>query len=144
MVCAFLGEYECPETIRPRLKWLVMSLAMAMEKPIFLVGTHTALEKEVLSVLREVQREYWGIQYGVVTTSAEESLLLPGELTVCPEAIIPGDAVDAIMSRNQWLIGKASVVIYNWKDDTDEFCQMILRAKEIGKDVINISADLPE
>ncbi len=106
MVYACVGEWDNPASVREDLKEAILYLSEDM--PHFLVGNHTALEKEFLSVLREVKREVPDLSYGVVLTSLDEGVLLPGEESFFPEGQAEGEALAV---RDAWILEQAALLI---------------------------------
>ena len=151
MICAFLGEHKTPENLFGVMEWFITSLAMNPSIHKFYVGNHTAFEKMVLLVLREIKRKYATIQYTVIMTPADVSYIDEKESAYLLTPDIPeGVEIEdlskemrktIITQRNEWLVENADMIIYsdyleNGKEDWIE-----AYTKEHEKVCMNIAYD---
>ena len=65
-VCTFFGHRDCPETIRPRLRAVVVKLIEQHGVDRFYVGRQGTFDAMAHSVLRELAEFYPHISYAVV------------------------------------------------------------------------------
>lgn len=65
-VCTFFGHRDCPETIKPRLREVLIDLICNQGVNTFYVGNQGQFDGIVRSVLRELEKEYPEIHYAVV------------------------------------------------------------------------------
>ena len=64
--CTFFGHRECPESIKPQLKEVLIDLINNHNVDMFYVGNQGRFDAIVRSVLRELKKEYPQINYAVV------------------------------------------------------------------------------
>ncbi len=124
-VCTFFGHRECPETIKPHLREVLVDLIVSKRVDTFYVGNQGWFDGIVRGLLRELEKEYPEIYYAVVLA------YLPGKGnkyddyfdTMLPEGIETVHPRYAICWRNQWMLERADYVE---------------KAKREGKTVINV------
>ena len=66
LTCTFFGHHDCPEAIKPKLREVLVDLIENASVELFYVGNKGAFDRMARSVLRELKREYPGIDYAVV------------------------------------------------------------------------------
>ena len=64
--CTFFGHRECPDSIKIKLREVLIDLITNHDVDIFYVGHQGRFDAIVRSVLREVKKEYPQINYAVV------------------------------------------------------------------------------
>ena len=64
--CTFFGHRDCPETIKPYLREVLIDLITNNGVNTFYVGNQGRFDGIVRSVLRELEQEYPEIHYAVV------------------------------------------------------------------------------
>ena len=64
--CTFLGHRDCPDTIKPRLREVLVDLIENHNVDMFYVGNQGHFAAIVRGVLRDLQHEYPQIHYAVV------------------------------------------------------------------------------
>ena len=64
--CTFFGHRDCPETIKPYLREVLVDLITNQGVDTFYVGNQGRFDVTVRSVLRELEQEYPEIHYAVV------------------------------------------------------------------------------
>ena len=72
-VCTFFGHRECPDTIKPKLREVLVDLIENHGVDMFYVGNQGQFDAIVRSTLRELQNDYPQIGYAVVLA------YMPGE-----------------------------------------------------------------
>lgn len=101
-VCTFFGHRDCPDSLRPQLQEAVEKLIREAGADTFYVGNQGRFDAMALGVLRELERVYPHIRYGLVLA------YLPQEETE-PEAMFPEGLEKvppryAIARRNEWML----------------------------------------
>ena len=112
-VCTFFGHRDCPETIKPRLREVLIDLITNNGVDTFYVGNQGRFDAIVRSVLRGLEQEYPKIHYAVVLA------YLPGKKnqyddfseTIFPEEIEAVYPRYAIEWRNRWMLQRADFVV---------------------------------
>lgn len=139
-VCTFFGHRDCPETVKPYLREVLVDLITNKGVDTFYVGNQGRFDAIARSVLRELEKEFPEIRYAVVLA------YLPGEKraydgysdTMLPEGIEAVHPRYAIEWRNRWMLQRADfVVIYithHWGGAAN-FAEKAIRA---GKTVIPV------
>ena len=139
-VCTFFGHRDCPETIKPRLREVLVDLITNNEVDTFYVGNQGRFDGIVRSVLRELAQEYPEIHYAVVLA------YLPGKKnqyddfsdTMLPEGIEAVHPRYAIEWRNRWMLQRADFVVTYIAQPWGGAAKFAERAKREGKTVINL------
>ena len=57
-ICTFFGHRDCPDTIKPKLRTVLVELIEQHSVSGFYVGNKGAFDRMVLSVLRELSGAY--------------------------------------------------------------------------------------
>ena len=104
--CTFFGHRECPDSIKIKLKEVLIYLITNHDVDMFYVGNQGRFDSIVLSVLRELKKEYPQINYAVVLA------YMPGKQTeyddysdtMLPEGIESVHPRYAISWRNNWML----------------------------------------
>lgn len=110
--CTFFGHADCPDAIRPKLLEAIRG-AIAEGVTEFFVGDRGRFDALALGCLRELKREYPGIDYAVVLAylpAGSESLYAPGE-SLFPEGAERAPKRFAIDYRNRWMLSRSDTVI---------------------------------
>ena len=111
--CTFFGHRDCPETIKPYLREVLIDLITNKGVDTFYVGNQGQFDGIVRSVLRELEKEYPEIHYAVVLA------YLPGKKneyddfsdTMLPEGIENVHPRFAISWRNRWMLKQSDYVV---------------------------------
>lgn len=138
-VCTFFGHRDCPETIKPYLREVLVDLILNKSVDTFYVGNQGRFDGIVRSVLRELTQTYPEIRYAVVLA------YVPGKKrdyddsdTILPEGIEAVHPRFAIDWRNNWMLKRADFVVtcitYTW-GGAAKYAE---KAKRAGKKVIHI------
>ena len=65
-VCTFFGHRDCPETIKPKLREVLVDLITNHGVDMFYVGHQGQFDAYVRSALKKLKQEYPQINYAVV------------------------------------------------------------------------------
>ena len=141
-VCTFFGHRECPDTIKPKLREVLVDLIENHGVDMFYVGNQGHFDAIVRSSLRELQKEYPQIGYAVVLA------YMPGERndyydysdTMLPEGIESVHPRYAISWRNNWLLKESDYVVTYITHSWGGAAQYATKAKKQGKTVINLGS----
>ena len=140
VVCTFFGHRDCPETIKPRLREVLIDLINNNGVDTFYVGNQGRFDAIVRSILRELEQAYPEIHYAVVLA------YLPGKKneyddfsdTMLPEGIETVHPRYAIERRNRWMLQRADFVVTYIAHPWGGAAKFAERAKREGKTVINL------
>ena len=114
-VCTFFGHRDCPSSIKPKLREVLVDLIENHAVDMFYVGQQGAFDGIVRSVLKELAAVYPHIHYAVVlerippkrdefdTRDYYDSILPEGIENVYPRF--------AISWRNKWMIQQSDIVV---------------------------------
>ena len=141
--CTFFGHRDCPSSIKPKLREVLIDLIENQSVDMFYVGNKGAFDQLVRSILRELVQEYPQINYSVVLER------LPGKQnedypedfsdTMLPEGIEEVPPRFAIVWRNKWMLRQSDYVVtyvtHSW-GGAAQFAEMAERQK---KAVINLA-----
>ena len=111
--CTFFGHRDCPDTIKPRLREVLVDLIENHNVDMFYVGNQGHFDAIVRGVLRDLQHEYPQIHYAVVLA------YMPGKKTeyddysntMLPEGIESVHPQYAISWRNNWMLKQSDYVV---------------------------------
>ena len=138
--CTFFGHRDCPETIKPYLREVLIDLITNNGVDTFYVGNQGRIDGIVRSVLRELEQEYPEIHYAVVLA------YMPGKKneyddfsdTILPEGIETVHPRYAIEWRNRWLLQRADFVVTYIAHPWGGAAKYAEKAKREGKTVVNL------
>lgn len=140
--CTFFGHRECPETIKSKLREMLIDLITNHNVDMFYVGNQGRFDAIVRGVLRELKKEYPQINYAVVLA------YMPGKQTehnnnsdtMLPEGIESVHPRYAISWRNNWMIQQSNYVVtyitHSW-GGAAQYAQKARKKLKIVIDVIN-------
>ena len=141
-VCTFFGHRDCPETIRPRLRAVVVKLIEQHGVDRFYVGRQGTFDAMAHSVLRELAEFYPHISYAVVL----ERLPWPKNPaswdfsdTIFPEGLETVPPRFAISRRNEWMLKQADFVVTYITHNWGGAAQYAEKAHRQGKRVLNLA-----
>lgn len=144
--CTFFGHRQCPSSIKPNLKNVLINLIEHQEVNVFYVGNQGSFDDMVHSVLCELSQQYSHITYAVVLAYLPPAS--KGELsqsqdytdTMYPEGIETVPKRFAIDWRNRWMLKQADYVVtyitHSW-GGAAKFAEM---AERSGKQIVNIGS----
>ena len=138
--CTFFGHRDCPETIKPYLREVLIDLITNNGVDTFYVGNQGRFDGIVRSVLRELEQAYPEIHYAVVLA------YLPGKKneyedfcdTILPEGIETVHPRYAVEWRNRWMLQRAEFVVTYIAHPWGGAAKFAEKAKREGKTVINL------
>lgn len=141
--CTFFGHRDCPSSIKPKLREVLIDLIENHAVDMFYVGQQGAFDGLVRSVLKELVSVYPYIRYAVVLERlpSKRDEFCPRDYsdTMLPEGIETIHPRFAISWRNKWMIKQSDyVVIYitHYWGGAAQFAEMADRQK---KTVINLA-----
>ena len=138
--CTFFGHRECPDSIKTRLREVLLDLITNHDVDLFYVGNQGQFDAIVRSVLRELKKEYPQIDYAVALA------YMPGEPTeydnysdtMLPDGIESVHPRYAISWRNNWMLQKSDYIVTNITHSWGGAAQFAEKAKSQKKIVINL------
>ena len=144
--CTFFGHHDCPSSIKPKLREVLIDLIENHGVDMFYVGHQGVYDGIVRSVLKELVSAYPCINYAVVleripqkrdefnTLDYSDTMLLEGIETVHPRF--------AISWRNKWMLKQSEYVVtyitHSW-GGAAQFAEMAQRQKKM---VINLAVQI--
>ena len=138
--CAFFGHRDCPETIKLRLREVLVDLITNHDVDMFYVGHQGQFDAYVRSELKKLKQEYPQINYAVVLA------YMPGKKTeyddysdtMLPEGIEAIHPNYAISWRNNWMLKQSDYVVTYITHSYGGASQYAMRAKKTGKQIYNL------
>ena len=111
--CTFFGHRDCPETVKPKLRKVLVDLIINHDVDMFYVGHQGQFDAYVHSELKKLKQEYPEINYAVVLA------YMPGKKTeyddysdtMLPEGIESVHPHYAISWRNNWMLKQSDYVV---------------------------------
>ena len=139
--CTFFGHRECPDSIRIKLREVLIDLITNHDVDTFYVGNQGRFDTIVRSVLRELKRKYPQVNYAVVLA------YMPGKQTeyddysdtMLPEGIESVHPRYALVWRNNWMLRKSDYVVTYITHSWGGAYQFSCKAKSLEKTIVNIS-----
>lgn len=139
--CTFFGHRECPDTIKVKLREVLIDLIANNDVDMFYVGNQGRFDAIVRGVLRELKKEYPQVNYAVVLA------YIPGKRTeyddysdtMLPEGIESVHPRYAISWRNNWMLQQSDYVVTYITHSWGGAVQYADKARRQKKIVINIS-----
>ena len=112
MICTFFGHRDAPESIRPKLREVLVELIDLQGIKQFYVGNQGYFDGMVRSLLAELEQPR-GIRYEVVLAYLPQKTagLCDVDHTLLPEGIETVPPRYAIEYRNKWMINHCDVVV---------------------------------
>ena len=110
--CTFFGHRDCPDTIKSKLKEVLLDLIINYEADMFYVGHQGQFDAIVRGVLQNLSKDFPQIRYAVVLA------YVPGKKseqdnftdTMLPEGIECVHPRYAISWRNNWMLKHSDYV----------------------------------
>ena len=138
--CTFFGHRDCPETVKPKLREVLVALIANHGVDMFYVGHQGRFDAYVHSELKKIKQEYPQINYAVVLA------YMPGKKTVyddysdtmLPEGIESVHPYYAISWRNNWMLKQSDYVVTYITHSWGGAAQHANKANRQGKFVINL------
>ena len=134
--CTFFGHRDCPDTIKPRLREVLIDLIENRNVDMFYVVNQGRFDVIVHSVLRDLQHKYPQINYAVALVympgkqteynDYSDTMLTEGIETVHPRF--------AISWRNKWMLKESDYVVtyitHTWRGAA-QFAESAKRQKNV-------------
>ena len=145
-VCTFFGHRDCPTSIKPRLRSILIDLIENKHVDTFYVGNQGNFDRLVCSLLQELSLEYTHISYNIVLAylpNNSDALRFGSYLNIIfPEGLETVPLRCAISWRNSWMLERADLVVsyvaYSW-GGASKFIDI---AKQKGKCIINLAEQI--
>ena len=104
--CTFFGHRECPETIKTKLREVLVDLITNHNVDMFYLGNQGQFDAYVRSSLRDLKKEYSQINYTVVLAYMPSKKTEYDDYsdTMLPEGIESIHPHYAISWRNNWMV----------------------------------------
>lgn len=139
--CTFFGHSDCPQTIQPKLREVLVDLIANHDVDTFYVGNHGQFDALVCHSLQELKKEYPKITYAVVLA------YMPGKLkeyedysdTMLPEGIETVHPRYAISWRNNWMLNHSDYVVTYITHSWGGAARFAKKADTIKKTIINLT-----
>ena len=139
LICTFFGHRDCPDTIRTKLREVLVELIANHGVEMFYVGNQGRFDTIVSGVLRDLKKEYPNIDYAVLLAympcrqnEDEDSD------TMLPEGIEFVHPRYAISWRNSWMLQQSDYVVTYITHSWGGAAKFADKARKQGKRVINI------
>ena len=139
VACTFFGHRDCPDSIRPKLRSVLIDLIENQQADTFYVGRQGSFDALVYATLRELAAEYPHIRYAAVlerlsgkNTDDFTETLFPGAM----ENVPPRFAIDR---RNNWMLQQADFVVVYVTHTWGGAAKFAGKAEKQGKTVINLA-----
>ena len=138
--CTFFGHRDCPETVKSKLREVLVDLITNHGVDMFYVGHQGQFDAYVHSELKRLKQEYPQISYAVVLA------YMPGQRTeyddysdtMLPEGIEAVHPRYAISWRNKWMLDRSDYVVTYITHTWGGAYQYARKAIGQGKNVINL------
>ena len=141
--CTFFGHHDCPSSIKPKLREVLINLIENNAVDMFYVGQQGAFDGIVRSVLKELVSVYPHIRYAVVLerlpSKRDEFDTRDYSDTMLPEGIESVHPRFAISWRNKWMIKQSDYVVTYLTHSWGGAAQFAEKAVRQQKTVINLS-----
>lgn len=142
-VCAFFGHRDCPNTIKPVMRKVIVDLIEKQSADTFYVGHQGSFDFLVRTVLSELVEEYPHIRYAIVLARLPQQNKTYDPLdysnTLLPEGIENIPPRFAISWRNEWMLTQASVVVTYVTHPWGGAAKFSEKATRMKKTVINLA-----
>lgn len=142
--CTFFGHRDCPSSIKPKLRQVLIDLIENHAVDMFYVGRQGAYDAIVRSVLKELASVYAHINSAVVLErmpqKRDELDIYDDSDTMLPEGIETVHPRFAISWRNKWMLAHSDYVVtyitHSW-GGASQFAELAVRQSKI---VISLAA----
>ena len=140
--CTFFGHHDCPSSIKPKLREVLIDLIENQAVDMFYVGQQGAFDGIVRSVLKELVSVYPNIRYAVVlerfSPKRDEFDTRDYSDTMLPEGIETVHPRFAISWRNKWMIKQSDYVVTYITHSWGGAAQFAEKAEKQQKVVISL------
>ena len=143
--CTFFGHRDCPSSIKPKLREVLIDLIENHAVDMFYVGQQGAFDGIVRSVLKELASVYPHICYAVVLdrlpSKRDEFDTRDYSDTMLPEGIETVHPRFAISWRNKWMIKQSDYVVIYITHSWGSAAQFAEKAEKQNKIILNLSKE---
>ena len=139
--CTFFGHRDCLESIKPKLREVLMELIELRFVDVFYVGNQGAFDRMVRSVLRELTEDYPHIRYAVVLERLPTKREDQAD-TMFPEGLETVPPRFAIDRRNRWMVEQSAYVVCYITHDWGGAARYAELARRQKKTVIDLAEPL--
>ena len=140
--CTFFGHRDCPESIKPQLREMLVNLIENHAVDTFYVGNQGGFDYMVCALLRELSQQYPHISYSVVLaylpTRRDEFDTYNFSDTMLPEGIEAVPKRFAISWRNKWMIRHSDFVVTYIVRSWGGAAQFAEAAEKQGKTILRL------
>ena len=138
--CTFFGHRDCPASVKPRLRDVLVDLIKNHSVDTFYVGRQGAYDAMVRSILKELAQIYPHIRYAVVLERMPQKRDDLGDYsdTMLPEGIETVHPRFAISWRNKWMVQQSDYVVTYITHPFGGAAQFAEQANHHKKTVINL------
>jgi len=142
-VCTFFGHRDCPNTVKPKLRHVLVNLIEHHAVDLFYVGKQGRFDAIVYALLKELQNTYPQIRYAVVLermpqNHSKSDFSDPSD-TLLPEGAEAVHPRFALSWRNNWMLKQSDYVVTYITRPQDGAAQFAQKAKRQHKSVINLT-----
>ena len=111
--CTFFGHRDCPETIKPRLREVLVDLIINHNVDMFYVGHQGQFDAYVHSEMKRLKQEYPQVNYAVVLAYMPSKKTEYDDYsdTMLPEGIESVHPHYALSWRNNWMLRQSDYVV---------------------------------
>ena len=142
-VCIFFGHSDCPSTVAPKLRSVLIELIENHGVDVFYVGNQGSFDRMVRSALKVLAEIYPHIRYAVVLAYMPRKRDALTDFnyknTLLPEGIEAVHPRFAISWRNKWMIRQADYVVTYITHSWGGAAQFADLAEKQKKTVINLA-----
>ena len=142
-VCTFFGHRDCPSTIKPLMRKVIIDLIENQNVVTFYVGQQGSFDFLVQTVLSALAEEYPRIRYAVVLARLPQQSKTYDPLdysnTLLPEGIENIPPRFSINWRNEWMLKQSSVVVTYVTHSWGGAAKFAEKATRLKKTVINLA-----
>lgn len=142
VACTFFGHRDCPSSVRPKLRAVLVKLIERHGVEQFYVGRQGTFDAIARSVLRELAEVYPHISYAVVLEqlpSPRDESVWDFSDTIFPEGLEAVPPRFAISRRNEWMLKQSDFVVTYITHNWGGAAQYAEKAHRQGKRVLNLA-----
>lgn len=142
VACTFFGHRDCPSSVRPKLRAVLVELIERHGVEQFYVGRQGAFDAMARSVLRELAEVYPHISYAVVLDrlpGPKDKAVWDFSDSIFPEGLETVPPRFAIPKRNEWMLKQADFVVAYITHSWGGAAQFADKARRQGKTVCNLA-----
>ena len=139
VACTFFGHRDCPDSICPKLRSVLVDLIENQQADTFYVGRQGSFDELVYAALRELSAKYPHIRYAVVLERLSGKSTDDFTETLFPEVMENVPPRFAIDRRNNWMLQQADLVVVYVTHTWGGAAKFAKKAEKQGKAVINLA-----